>query len=133
MSHHMFLARRAAWCEATGLRPSRARTTSALRWLPESPRPYGFDRTGVYYYPPKNLHILITEPYHSTADALVSLTFLSQQCGAKFSYAVGQRGAGLWYPGHCFALLCAVDWADELLAEFAAALPTDTEEAELRK
>jgi hypothetical protein len=119
----MFETRQAAWCKATGLKVSKARHQSVLRWLPAWQLPSGFDHTGVYYWPRKRLHILLTEPYHSTETALLSLQELAVAKNGTYSFAIGRAGHGLWHPGPCIALLIACEWSDEFLGWFADALP----------
>ena len=118
-----FEARQAAWCQATGLRVSTASHRYALRWLPEWRLPEGFDHTGVYYWPRKRIHILLTEPYHSTQRALLALQEMAVEKGGSYAFVVGRAGTGLWFPGPCIPLLIACEWADEFLGWFAADLP----------
>ncbi len=95
-----FQTRQAAWCLATGLKPSRVMPNRVLPWLPKWQYPRGFDHTGVYYWPLKRIHVLITEPYHSTAPAKAFL----RSIGAC-SLVDGRPGSGLWLPGPCKPLL----------------------------
>mgnify|MGYP000444484963 CR=1 FL=1 len=118
-----FKKRQAAWCEANGLRPSKAGHQSALRWLPSWHLQIGFDHTDVYYYPRRRIHILLTEPYHSTQEAQLSLQEMAAQKNGTYTCVVGRAGTGLWFPGACIPLLIAVEWADKILSEFAANLP----------
>ncbi len=115
-------SRKKAWCKATGLRPSRARNKSVLRWLDAYMLPLGFYHTGVYYHPPTGLHIILTEPYHSTGMALLSLRKLAERLSGSFNFAEGKPGTGIWYPGSCMPLLVG-GCTKEMLEVFAALLP----------
>jgi hypothetical protein len=119
-----FELRRDLWCEAVGVQRSRAQQTAVLKWLPRYSALAGFDHTGVYYWPGGKLHFLLTEPYHSTKEALLSLRRLAAERSKDFSFVVGATGAGLWYPGACIPLLVAADGEDYELQCFAAGLPT---------
>ena len=114
--------RKNAWCKATGLRPSRARNRSVLRWLDAYSLPLGFDHTEVYYHPPTGLHIILTEPYHSTGRALLSLRELAEKRGGSFNFAEGKPGTGIWYPCSCMPLLVG-GCTKEMLEVFSALLP----------
>lgn len=118
-----FPARQAAWCAATGLRRSRARYTSVLRWLDPYSLPAGFDHTGVYYCPKRRMHILLTEPYHSTERALLALEELARKRGGFYSVAIGLKGTGLWYPGPCIPLLVGSWRAEAAMEIFTTHLP----------
>ncbi len=109
---------------ATGLKISGAKPSSVLPWLDKYTYPPGFDHTGIYYWPSKNIHILITEPYHATDGALSAVKTLSVGKGI-FAHAVGCSIAGLWSPGHCPSLLISVEWAQDFLNRFAGALPRE--------
>lgn len=122
-----FQARRDAWCNAMILRRSNARPTAALRWLDEYSLPHGFDHTEVFYSPRDRLHLLLTEPYHSAEKALLSIQEMAADRNGEYGFAVGAKGAGLWYPGACVPLLIAAKRAERRLEEFAAGLPTDDE------
>ena len=121
-----FELRRAEWCKRTGLKPSKASARSVLRWFDKWHYPDGFDHTGVYFWPRKNIHILITEPYGSREKALESMRRLAHAHGGSFALALGSSTAGLWFPCNCFSLLIASDWAGEFLESFAMALPEST-------
>jgi len=47
------------------------------------------------------------------------------QIGGDFVYALGAKGTGLWYPGHCFSLIvCRLGDAEEkLVKSFSELLP----------
>lgn len=120
----LFQLRRDRWCAAVGVQRSRARETAALPWLQKYSMPAGFDHTGVYYWPGGKMHLLLTEPYHSTQKALLSLQALAEEKNAAFSFSVGAAGSGLWFPGPCVALLVAAEGYDYELQCFAAGLPT---------
>ena len=122
--HKAFLSRRDAWCKATGLQVSKARITAALPWVEFYRVPQGFDHTHVFYYPQQSLHVLITEPYHSIETALDSIYSISNEKSKLFSYAIGDAGSGLWYPGSCMPLLLAKHNNSFALRRFANALPT---------
>ena len=122
-----FETRRAAWCDSMGLRQSNARPTAVLRWLDGYSFPPGFDHTGVYYSPRGRFHLLLTEPYHSTEKALLSIQSTAEARNGEYGFAVGGAGTGLWYPGSCAPLLIAAKWAEWRLEEFAAGLPTADE------
>ena len=125
MTAQPFVVRQENWCKATGMKPSKANPQSVLRWLPSWRYPSGLDQTGVYYWPAKRVHILITEPYHSTDRAIASLMEMAESAGGEFSSCFGAAGSGLWYPGACFPVLVACLWAGEFLPQLAAALPSD--------
>lgn len=114
--------RKKAWCKATGLQPSRAKNQTVFRWLYAYSLPLGFDHTYVYYHPPTGLRIMLTEPYHSTGRALLSLRELAEKRGGRFNFAEGKPGTGIWYPGSCMPLLVG-DCTKEMLEVFAALLP----------
>lgn len=122
-----FATRRDAWCNAMGLRQSIARPTAVLRWLDGYRFPPGFDHTGVYYSPRGRFHLLLTEPYHSTETALLSIQSIAEARNGEYGFAIGGAGTGLWYPGSCVPLLIAARWAEWRLEEFAAGLPTADE------
>jgi len=119
-----FELRRDLWCEAVGVQRSRAPQTAVLKWLPRYSAPAGFDHTGVYYWPGGKMHFLLTEPYHSTKEAVRSLRRLAHERSKDFSFVIGPAGTGLWNPGPCIPLLVAADGEDYELQCFAAGLPT---------
>ncbi len=114
--------RKKAWCKATGLQPSRAKIQTVFRWLYAHDMPIGFDHTCVFYHPPTGLHIILTEPYHSTGMALLSLRKLAERLSGSFNFAEGKPGTGIWYPGSCMPLLVG-GCTKEMLEVFAALLP----------
>lgn len=118
-----FESRRGQWCRDTGARPSQARSTAALPWIGWPFHPAGFDHTSVYYWPAEKLHFILTEPYHSYAEAVSSVALLAVQKGRGFSCVAGPEGAGLWLPGACQPLLLAVEGRESSLMVLAAALP----------
>lgn len=105
MKENSFGYRRDIWLRDTGLIKSSASHQKVLRWLNQYTLPGGFDHTEIYYFQHMKFHILITEPYHSTDEALESISKLAESKGKKFSYALGDKDHGLWYPGYCFSLL----------------------------
>jgi hypothetical protein len=117
-------AREAEWCKATGLRRSRARAPSALRWLPDTWNlPFGFDHSFVYYYKPERVHIILTEPYESVDCALDGLRLFAGLYGGAYSTMRGDKGTGIWYPPYTLPLLIGRPGTERLLEKFAAALP----------
>jgi len=118
-----FDLRREQWCHAVGVQRSNARSTAVLPWWPRWNNPAGFDHTGLYYWPGGRLHFFLTEPYHSTEKALLSLQALAKARRGAFSFVVGSTGTGLWLPGICIPLLVAAKGKDCELARFAAGLP----------
>lgn len=98
--------REESWCKETGLQKSSARPARVLPWLDKYTSPPGFDHTRIYYSPARKLHILITEPYHSTDEAVKSLDRLDKANGeGGYSRAFGKAGTGIWNPGNCLVLL----------------------------
>ena len=125
MSHTLeaFQNRQEWWCKATGLQKSNALSTSVLRWMSDWRYPDGFDHTGIYYWPRKRLHIMITEPYHSTEKALHGLQAMAKERNGTYSFSIGRESTGLWSPGNCVSLLVACDSAGEALEAMGMLLP----------
>jgi len=121
------IRRKEAWCKATGLVKSNARYAAALPWVSNYQLPAGFDHTRVYYSKEHKLHVIVTEPYHTAQNALLSLQKLAAHKGKSFAHALGEKGRGLWYPGSCFALLAARAGSEEFLLKCVRLLPDDTQ------
>lgn len=83
--------------------------------------PTGFDHTEIYYSPERKMHILITEPYHTAQNALMSLMDYSK--GRDFDYVLAEEGTGVWYPGACMALLIGKKGSLNLLEHCSRHLP----------
>lgn len=118
-----FKDREDAWCRATGLRRSTARSRAVVSFMRDHESLAGFDHTHVYYWPPGRLYVLLTEPYHSTEDALRSVKMTARKAGKTFSYASGYAARGLWYPGACIPLLIARPGTCAVLKGFLALMP----------
>ncbi len=118
-----FKEREDAWCRATGLRRSTAKSLVVAPFLRDHESLAGFDHTHVYYWKPGRLYVLLTEPYHSTEDALKSVKRSVRNAGMTFSYASCDIGRGLWYPGACVPILFARAGATAVLKGFMALMP----------
>jgi len=123
-TYHEYHDRQAAWCAATGLKESTASVYRVLKFLDRWPYPRGFDHTMVFYHRAERFHIAMTEPYHTTEQALESVALAAKTAGAAFAFVSPGTERGMWSPGHCYPLLIGPYGKQAMLDGFAALLPT---------
>jgi len=110
------------WCNATGLKKSKASYKKAFGWQNKFISPSGFDHTQIFYHPEKKVHLVITEPYEYTSFAA---SFRVWKClfGMNVSIIACKRGAGLWNPPHCIPVLIGKEKDMDFLIDIAKHLP----------